>query len=94
MVEEEATVGISEVKEMADAVVDVGFDGDQAGGEVSVLTLPLDKQKVGAEQGFEKVWHGFAVLRAAVTGASCRGRGGLGGGRGICRVRSSSKSTG
>ncbi len=40
MISEKAAVGVGEVEEMADAVVDGGLDGDQAGGEVGVLALP------------------------------------------------------
>ena len=43
MIGEEKTVGVGKIEEAADAVVDVGLDGDQAGGEVGVLTLPACK---------------------------------------------------
>ncbi len=43
MIGEEAAVGVGEVEEAADAVVDLGLDGDQAGGEVGVLALPVGR---------------------------------------------------
>jgi hypothetical protein len=43
MIGEEEAVGVGEIEETVDAVVDVGLDGDQAGGEVGVLTLPAGK---------------------------------------------------
>ena len=43
MIGEEKTVGIGKIEEAADAVVDVGLYGDQAGGEVGVLALPAGK---------------------------------------------------
>ncbi|MEI7947289.1 MAG: hypothetical protein WCJ02_11350, partial [bacterium] len=43
MISEEEAVGGGEIEEAGYAVVDVGFDGDQAGSEVGVLTLPVGK---------------------------------------------------
>ena len=43
MVGEENAVGGSEVDEVADAVVDLSLDDDQAGGDVGVLALPAGK---------------------------------------------------
>ena len=60
---EKAAVGGGEAEEMADAVVDGGLDGNQAGGEVGMLA----HQETETEQGFEKVWHRFAVLRLGLS---------------------------
>ena len=44
MIGEEAAVGIGEAEETENAIVDGGLDGDQAGGEVGVLALPVGQR--------------------------------------------------
>jgi hypothetical protein len=41
VVGEEAEVGVGEVEETVDAVVDFGLDGDETVGEVGVAALPI-----------------------------------------------------
>ena len=67
---EEDAVGVGKIEEAVYPVVDVGLDGDKAGGEVGVLALPVGKggfPEIGDEQGFEKGCQHIGFLEIGIN---------------------------